>query len=1053
MDPSRKDSAVLNSKLSPGDLVVVGANVPTKGTLGVLMAAGRLSSREMPVVKAIVKGQSVLCLVDTGSGCTMVSTRVAVGHEGRKARHFMTADGKTSSDGRECWALVGLHGHSFSVRAITHRGLENLGVDCLLGDDVVDHMGGVTVRRGSNSRYLVSWGKPSPTECCGVFSKGKRSVACGVVPPLSISDKDFDAVFAGGKWTVSWRWAAGEPERLQTGVGEYKCTQTPGVHERYTAEIQSWISKGWLVKWKGPVKGVIPLLAVVQPTKNKVRPVMDYRELNPFVESHTEESAVCAEKVRKWRQLQGQLKVVDLKSAYLQIHVSKELWQYQIVRYNGTHYALTRLGFGLTSAPRIMTKILSKVLSMDDQIDRATDHYIDDILVQESVVSASRVREHLQRYGLESKEPEGLDGGRVLGIALSKAPGGHLKMSRGSELSSFISESSDMTKRRLFSLCGRLTGHYPVAGWLRPHCSFLKRLGSDGSWDEPVSDCVRKLVDELVNRVLTEDPVKGSWYVNPNGNVTVWTDASSLAMGVAIQVDGVVVEDATWLRKKSDHLHINVSELEAVARGINLAIVWGFKAFTIATDSKTVLSWLDNTVEGQSRVRTKGAAQMLIKRRLMVIKEIINEYKLAVDFQFVSTTENRADQLTRVTKKWLSYQEADDSESQETVSAALSTGESLKDAIWAAHLPHHFGVDRTLYLGKQIRPGLTRDQVKREIEGCEECLRIDPSRRVENLVDQGDLAVERNWHRVAADVTHYDGAHFLSIVDCGPSRFTIWRRLSNESAASIVTNLQQVVIEHGPFVELLLDNATAFRSATVAQFASDWGISLRFRAAYAPSGNGIVERNHRTIKRIAARGRISPEVATFWYNVTPRKGVEDASVPCRKMFKYTWRTPYDVNQKVDAERKSENFSVGDEVWVKPAIPSCTKRWTRGRVSKVQSTHVICVDGMPRHVRDVRKLRQVPMEETLEYNSDEDEPVFYDTHADTDLPSGSVDVEQPTVETEAQPTGQEQLPVSGSDDPGSGRAEEVGEAARAPVEEQRRSVRIRRQPDWLADYVP
>ena len=52
--------------------------------------------------------------------------------------------------------------------------------------------------------------------------------------------------------------------------------------------------------------------------------------------------------------------------------------------------------------------------------------------------------------------------------------------------------------------------------------------------------------------------------MNPLGSVVVWTDASCLAMGVALEVDGKIVEDATWLRKESDHLHINVAELEAV---------------------------------------------------------------------------------------------------------------------------------------------------------------------------------------------------------------------------------------------------------------------------------------------------------------------------------------------------------------------------------------------------------------------------------------------------------------------------------------------------------
>ena len=35
---------------------------------------------------------------------------------------------------------------------------------------------------------------------------------------------------------------------------------------------------------------------------------------------------VCNEKIRKWRQLAGGTAIVDLKSAYLQLHVAKKLW-------------------------------------------------------------------------------------------------------------------------------------------------------------------------------------------------------------------------------------------------------------------------------------------------------------------------------------------------------------------------------------------------------------------------------------------------------------------------------------------------------------------------------------------------------------------------------------------------------------------------------------------------------------------------------------------------------------------------------------------------------
>ena len=60
MGLSRKDSVAWGNPISHGDLVVIGASAPVTSTLGVLVAAGRLSSREMPVVTAMVNGQSVL---------------------------------------------------------------------------------------------------------------------------------------------------------------------------------------------------------------------------------------------------------------------------------------------------------------------------------------------------------------------------------------------------------------------------------------------------------------------------------------------------------------------------------------------------------------------------------------------------------------------------------------------------------------------------------------------------------------------------------------------------------------------------------------------------------------------------------------------------------------------------------------------------------------------------------------------------------------------------------------------------------------------------------
>ena len=59
-----------------------------------------------------------------------------------------------------------------------------------------------------------------------------------------------------------------------------------------------------------------------------------------------------------------------------------------------------------------------------------------------------------------------------------------------------------------------------------------------------------------------------------------------------------------------------------------------------------------------------------------------------------------------------------------------------------------------------------------------------------------------------------------------------------------------------------------------------------------------------------------------------------------------------------------HLNVGDDVWLKPNMPSCTKEWAPGTVTRVFSQHVVEVDGMPRHVREIRLRRALPHVATL-----------------------------------------------------------------------------------------
>ena len=160
--------------------------------------------------------------------------------------------------------------------------------------------------------------------------------------------------------------------------------------ERFNVEIE-WISKGWLTPCEATPHGFLAMMAVEQTSKGKVRPVLDFRELNNYIESFTGNSDVCCDTTRKWRSINGKLAVLDLRDAYMQLHVKEFLWQYQIVKFNNKFYKLTRLGFGLNCAPKIMSAVLWKVLSVYPVIKATTDHYIDDIIINEDNVSVHQV--------------------------------------------------------------------------------------------------------------------------------------------------------------------------------------------------------------------------------------------------------------------------------------------------------------------------------------------------------------------------------------------------------------------------------------------------------------------------------------------------------------------------------------------------------------------------------------------------------------------------------------------------------------------------------------
>ena len=825
-----------------------------------------------------------------------------------------------------------------------------LGVDLVLGMSGIVTLGGVSLRTPTDVSFRVA---------AAVTQQGLR-----------VDAPDFTAEFTpdSGKWTVGWKWRGGVgPECLKNTVPQYNVPAA--ARQAFDAELSEWIANGWLQPYDegsdGPPRGLLPLMAVEQATK--VRPVLDYRELNGHVTAHTADADVCADQLRKWRRHGSRVAVVDLRKAYLQLHLERRLWPYQTVMVKGQRYCLQRLGFGLNVGPSVMKAVVKAVLEKDEKMVRGVLPYVDDLLVNEDIVSADEVVRHFRTYGLECKPPQrAADGARLLGLRVGSC-GGELRWRRDGEIPT---PPAKVTRRALFAWCGRLVAHLPVAGWLRPAAAWLKRRVNSltKGWDDVTDDAVLQMqIQHVVQRLQEADPAQGPWR-QTGDRLVVWTDASSIANGVVLEDPGSgTVEDASWLRAESKaSMHINMAELDAALSGINMAVAWGVKTIDLRTDSATVHRWIADALSGRARLRTKAHGELLIRRRIEIVKQLVDELQLAVTVGLVRSAENPADQLTRVPNNWLQAARqpaqrvaaAGDRAPCDRAARAVSEADRAR-ARQIHETTGHQGIRRTLwYVRRELGPTASRSLAREVVQQCDICQSVDPA---PVRWQTGSLGVEQVWQRLAMDVVKYQGRAYLSLVDCGPSRYCIWRALHRPTAAEVVQQLEDIFLERGAPAELLTDNAREFRGQQMANLAVRWAVDLRFRAAHEPTGNGIVERNHRTIKVMAARQNVTVSEAVHRYNMTPRDGRRAATAPAAGVLVRPGRDlPVPTGPPVSRpptvhNRERGSFRVGDSVWVRcrGGPTRCTDVSRRGVVTKVVSPQQVEVDGTPWHVRSVR----------------------------------------------------------------------------------------------------
>ena len=241
---------------------------------------------------------------------------------------------------------------------------------------------------------------------------------------------------------------------------------------------------------------------------------------------------------------------------------------------------------------------------------------------------------------------------------------------------------------------------------------------------------------------------------------------------------------------------------------------------------------------------------------------------------------------------------------------------------------------RTYYFVQLTNPSVSKSAVRAVVKECQTCQSIHPAPA---RWWKGWLGTDTTWSRLGMDINQYGSQHFLTLIDCRPMTFMIWCPLVRQDSSSVIRELESE--------EILQDNDTAFCSMEFKRFVDEWGIRLRHRCAYVPSGNSIAERCHRSVKRIAARKACMITEVVYRYNTTPKDAVTAVSAPTNAIHRYRVRIKSIDACLPDRQGTRGPYELGDTVWVKPP--------NRGQITGIVSEQAVLVDGTPRHVKDIR----------------------------------------------------------------------------------------------------
>ena len=421
------------------------------------------------------------------------------------------------------------------------------------------------------------------------------------------------SAFCPDAWVVrviseGYRLEFTTPPPRQEGVRVTPTPSDPAQRRILEAEILGLLQKGAVVKVDGSEGPLFRSTFFLVPKKGGTwRPILNLRPLNVSIRPRhfrMESLAVILPTLRcgMWATS------IDLKDAYLQVPIFPGHQRFLAFQYQELTYKFTSLPFGLSTAPRVFSRVAGAVVAELRRRGIVLFAYLDDWLIladsrDQSQARTREVLEFLQSIGWVVNDDKSL----LTPVQSLIYLGAQIDFTRGlvfpskerilalvNETSVLLStsQSTALAWLRALGMMASLVELVPLCrlrmrplqmhllGWFRPASRDLSCL-------IPLTDAVRPHLQWWRTSANLSEGVAFGRYRPP---ISVTTDASLSGWGGFCQ-DRIL--SGVWSSEEA-HQHINVLELIAVLRSVRLLtdLARG-KVLTVFSDNTTAVAYIN----------------------------------------------------------------------------------------------------------------------------------------------------------------------------------------------------------------------------------------------------------------------------------------------------------------------------------------------------------------------------------------------------------------------------------------------------------------------------